>query len=206
MTEHHSMVRSAIKSPGVEPDQFEEHTTTYLLSSRGQIVDVGGDWDRAAWENNGLEATADFVVGRQIADFLDGFETISFFNAISFNCWRYNTKFEMICRSDSPKRLQLFRMQFVPARDSLLEVRNDLLLSRPFPIANAMDARRRKVDAPRCSMCCSFRVGRHWVDPLAQTQTEFCVARHVICPDCKTRARQAMQRAHVPREQAFHIV
>ena len=51
--------------------------TKYYLNPQGQIVDVGGDWDKFAWKGQAFEATADFVIGKYLADFIEGFETVS---------------------------------------------------------------------------------------------------------------------------------
>lgn len=173
----------------------EELETRYVLSKRGQIIDISGDWDRFAWANDGFDATADYVIGRHLSDFLDGFETISFINALVFSCRRLDISFEMISRCDSPTDMNLMRMKIQPDENDTLQISHTLLLSRPFQVPKCGQSAQVHTAGARCSMCCSFKVGRVWVDPLAQPGTQFTASRHGVCPDCKERATDALRRA-----------
>lgn len=179
--------------------------TRYAVSKRGQIVDISGDWDRFAWANDGFEATADYVIGRQLSDYLDGFETISFINALVFSCRRLDISFQMISRCDSPADMNLMRMTITPDQNDTLEISHKLLLSRPLRRQFAGDDQLHTVGA-RCSMCCSFKVGRGWVDPLSQPDTLFTASRHGICPDCKERATDALRRAQTGSQPTLTLV
>jgi len=180
--------------------------TYYTLSPQGQIVDVGGSWDQFAWNNHGFEATADYVIGRQLNDFLDGLETVSFLNAMTFACRRNDSALEMICRCDAARKVQLFRMKICPTHDDMLTVSHTQVLTRFLPQFTAPEGQRVQSSAPRCSICSNFRIGRVWVDPVSQPQTEFVATTHVICPECKTRARDALRRANMPPSPEFHVI
>lgn len=169
--------------------------TGYTLCKRGRIIGISGDWDRFAWANDGLEATADCVMGRHLSDYLDGFETISFINALVFSCRRLDIRFQMISRCDSATDMNLMRMTIKPDKNETLEISHSLILSRPLREHPLSYGDAPHVTAVRCSMCCSYAVGRHWIDPLSQTDTVFTTSRHTICPDCKERASDALRRA-----------
>lgn len=189
-----------------DPLYDEPQQTYYTLSRQGQIVDVGGSWDTFAWNNQGFEATADYVIGRQLNDFLDGHETVSFLNAMTFACRRNDTPLEMICRCDTTRKVQLFRMKISPTHNDMLTIRHTQVLTRCLPAFVEPEQNRVRSSAPRCSICSNFRIGRVWVDPVSQPQTEFIATTHVICPECKLRARDALLRANMPASATLRVI
>lgn len=196
---HSAQDDSMVCTPAAEAKrETDVAVTSYYLNKQGRITDVSGSWDKSAWTLEAFEATADFVIGQQLAEFVDGFATASFLNALFFASRRGNAPFQMMMRSDSDCLLRILRMEIKPVSNDLLRVSHQILMERSFEELGAKGNDRPTVEGCRCSMCCNQRMGQSWVNPLADRQRRYIATSYEICPDCKIRARNALERVQGP--------
>lgn len=158
--------------------------TFYELSPSDEILSVGGGWDRFAQDNDGLEAMSAHVLGRRLWEFVDGVSTAIYLHAIFSRCRDENCGFETNYRCDSLEVARLFWMSVTP-REGRLRVDHRLVwntaLQRSRKVVVLADFR----SANRCSICCAYRVGNTWFDPLLQPEQIYFPQGNVLCDRCR---------------------
>ena len=155
----------------------------YTLSPSGRILSVGEDWNSHALNSGAKGLTSEHVVGRCLWDFVSGSDTRAFLNAIFFACRMDNQRSSMICRCDTPAKAQDFRFSVDPQPDETLVVS----LSGLADLGNATSVvdLASRVDTTRCSMCCAFKLGENWIDPMTQPDTRYFARGLGVCPSCR---------------------
>jgi hypothetical protein len=173
--------------------------TSYTLNTYNRITDVGGVWDSFASDNDGQAALAKKVIGGTIFDFVDGFDTASFLNAIFFAVRSKQSDFTTTYRCDGPGEKRLFRMHVFPLTNGGLRVDHKLIANRAFPAPASLLPIRQSVCENRCSVCCNIKIAGEWFDPFSQPDVAFSSTSYTVCPDCKALLRANLG-AHVSRD------
>lgn len=155
----------------------------YTLSASGRILSVGPEWDANATQADTPELMSEHVIGRSLWDFVSGIETQAYLNAILFACRMDHQPFSMICRCDMPGMAQDFRFSVEPQADETLVLSTSELVTRGHAISFADDDD--SIDTLRCSICCSFKLGDHWIDPMTQPDMRYFASGFGICPTCR---------------------
>jgi hypothetical protein len=163
--------------------------TSYTLNGYNKITAVGGAWDDFASDNDGQSAIATSVIGGMIFDFIDGFDTASFLNAIFFAVRSKHAEFYTTYRCDSAGEKRLFRMHVSPLMNGGLKVDHTLIGNRVISTPTTVLPLRQAACENRCSICCNFKVADEWIDPFSQPDVAFFPESHTVCPNCKTLLR-----------------
>lgn len=179
--------------------------TYYELDHENFVMGTGDDWDDFADANNGEGAKEKHVISRPIWDFVDGDETASFLNAIFFWCRHNDAEFSTKYRCDSEHEARLFAMHVTPRENRYLRVTSKLLSTTQTGLY-MVPSIKQKVQGARCSMCGHFETNNQWIDPFAMPGKTYFPKSHVICPNCKLAALQAMGQGSVSTPVAHALV
>ena len=169
----------------------------YRLDADDRIISVEGPWDAFAQANDSPGAMAELCLDRVLWDFVEGYETQGYLNAVFFWSRRRSGLFESNYRCDSPDLRRLMRMRVSPLEgtDGGLEVESMLLRSEPVGhrprVALLGDYR---CDS-RCSICLRFRIGDSWHDGLLQPDPGDFPPPYVVCPECRAAAEHSVHAA-----------
>ena len=184
--------------------------TAYTLDRQDRIVAVGNPaWDAFARDNGGLGASAAHVVGRRLADAIDGDPVRMFIAAILMRVRASGQPETVPYRCDSDRVKRFYTMTLTPLAGGAVHVAHDLHHDE----RGAVTVRVRSATHPsgpraarpvlRCSLCCRIEEGTGWHDPFDGTTDRDLRVIHTVCPDCETaavgRARSATPRTiHMP--------
>lgn len=142
-------------------------------------------WDKFASDSDGQAALEKNVIGGTIFDFVNGFDTASFLNAIFFAVRSKHSEFTTTYRCDGPNEKRLFRMHVLPLVNGGLRVDHTLTGSRVVSPKASILSLRQAACENRCSVCCSIRVADEWIDSFSQPDIAFFPNSHTVCPNCK---------------------
>jgi len=167
--------------------------TSYTLDKNNTLIDIDGPWDQFAEQNNGENARAEQVLGRSIWEFIEGFETLCYLNAIFSAVRKKQRPFHSLYRCDSPEEKRIFEMQVLPLHGTQITVIHRLQETRLFKdIDNVADLSKLKSEK-RCSICARFEVGGAWIVPLARPPEQFFPKSYTVCPDCRLAAKTEIE-------------
>lgn len=166
--------------------------TSYTLDNTNRIIDVGGDWDDFAHQNDRAGAVSANVIGKSIWDFISGFDVQNFLSAVIAFVRVREEEFDTLYRCDSAETPRLCRMEVTPLDDNTVEVKN-VLLQHPeiAPASNVLELDHNRC-FNRCSKCCRFKIGEDWIEAFAYPHANLFPDSHVLCPDCKVEIRADM--------------
>ena len=139
---------------------------TYRLDSENRLVDVGGDWEQFARDNDGDGLSRDYVVGRPLFAFIEGPSIVQMYRAI-FNKVRQTQKiiaFDFRC--DAPVCRRRIRLQVAPGTDDSVELTAAIVEStvrEPVPLFDKKVPRSQEKICI-CCICSDVQSeGRRWV-------------------------------------------
>lgn len=158
--------------------------TFYELNPSDQIESVGGGWDAFARDNDGADAMAHKVLGRRLWDFVDGVSTAIYLHAILNRCRHERQSFQTSYRCDSLDEARLFWMHVTP-QNGRLRVDHRLVWNTALQQSRKVIVLADFRSANRCSICCSYRVGNKWFDPLLQPDLIHFPRGNVLCDRCR---------------------
>lgn len=167
-------------------------TNSYVINEADDIVSVGPEWDRFAVENDAPRAMAKNVIGRKIWDFIDGFETSSYLNAIFYACRMDTESFDILYRCDAPEVQRLFRLSICPEEKGWLTLNHALVHNKKRLQANNVAIFTDHFDNTRCSVCCSFLVGENWIDTFSHLNDRYFPKSYSVCPTCRENTRKKL--------------
>lgn len=174
--------------------------TYYVLDRNGRILDAGGDWDQFALANGADGAVARKTIGTTLWENVAGFETQSYLNALFFAVRSLLDTISLPYRCDSPTERRLFNMTIAPADNLELPVDHALVScssNRQLPAVSSFTGRH---SAVKCSVCCSFKVGKTWVDPFTSPDPIDFPEGLGVCPECKRTASQKIKWSKASQE------
>ncbi len=172
--------------------------TCYTIDAKCRITGVDGDWDAFALENDGADAVADKVIGHSLWDFVSGWDTCGFLNALFFWTRRRMEPYQTTYRCDSPLAPRMFRMTILPGPDSALTISSHELRA-PGLIPRMVFVDQPNVAEARCSMCCRVQTAGTWAEPFAIPQVRFADTPHLICPECRFKMPDSNRQSMRPR-------
>lgn len=174
----------------------------YRVSAYDEVIDVGGDWMSSTRAKGQGDRTGGTLLGRSIWTYIAGIETQSYLNAIFFKVRQAETRVEMPYRCDSRDLARLFRMVVRPDPVEYcgLHIQHSLIWQKPLPRAAQAKSPEDEDSqtADRCSVCCRFKLGEDWVDPLATPGVGFVVQNYRVCRACKTELMARLDHIQMP--------
>jgi hypothetical protein len=165
----------------------------YLLDEHDRIVEVGGDFDRFASENDGPHCQASQVVGQSLWSFIQGAEVRHLLRLLLQQAEVGSVRVPLRC--DSPHELRLLEMEIVAQPPHRL-VRFQPVLTQPNDPYNAPEPARL---VTLCSWCNNVEVANgitHWLPVDQAAQALGLLVRqpqgitHGLCPACSAALAQ----------------
>jgi hypothetical protein len=152
---------------------------SYWIDRDNRLVDVGGDWDAFALENETPAVLRDAVLGRSLLDFVAGTETRHLHEVLLERARSSIPLQRMPFRCDSPDLRRFMEMDIASPDGEVVEYRCRLLRAEPRALpraANAGIANERTMHM--CSWCKKVHLTRDlWVE------VEEAVARFGLLED-----------------------
>jgi len=140
---------------------------SYTLDRNNRIVDIGGEWDHFAIDNDARNLVAPNVLGRPIDEFIIGDATRMFLFTM-LDCSRLLAKpFTRPYRCDSPQWRRYMEMTLEPTRQGTIELRHQLLWVEPIdhPVVFTVAPSGVRHDfVKRCSICNRLRIRNRWLE------------------------------------------
>ncbi|THH37138.1 hypothetical protein E4Z66_09405 [Aliishimia ponticola] len=164
----------------------------YDIDQQDVIVGIGGDWDTFALQNDSPSAQAAEVTGYPLWDSVEGFETMSYLNALFFAVRRKGIPLNLRYRCDSPKMARLFNMTISPLRENGLRVEHVQIAPGPHMQHQTAVDFSLHYSPKKCSVCCAFLIGDEWVDPFTLPTTVDFPKGVGLCEHCKKEALNAI--------------
>jgi hypothetical protein len=178
----------------------DENDLSYRLDSQDRIVEVGGDWDRVARENDGTDVLADRIIGTKLyAHVTDGPSRMFVWTMLDSvrKLFRPSTK---LYRCDSPDLKRHMEMTILPETGGGLLVQHRLIKTEKQPARVRFSGRPAgrvgRALVLRCTMCVKLKVGGIWHEPDAETLKSLeqsdgvAQVAYGICEDCSDAARR----------------
>lgn len=100
---------------------------TYTLDLDNKLVDVGGDWETFARENQGESLTRDKVLGAPLFRFVSGPEVVMLYKALFAKVRSQQQPLSFAFRCDSPTCRRRMKIHIEPRPHLGLSVRTELL-------------------------------------------------------------------------------
>jgi hypothetical protein len=179
----------------------DQNDLSYRLDNQDRIVEVGGDWDRVARENDGSEVLADRIIGTKLYAHVADQPSRMFVWTMLDSVRKLFRPSVKTYRCDCPDFKRHMEMTISPESAGGLLVQHRLigLENQPvrmrFSALTAGQAKGRQL-VLRCTMCVKLKVGGIWLEPdatlmagLGQDDGVKQVA-YSICDDCKDAARR----------------
>lgn len=177
-----------------KPPPGNPEPVVYRLDRDDVIVEVGGEWDHFAMQNDGAHLCQRSVLGRPLESFVSGDATRMFVRALLQAARLTLRPLTRDYRCDSADLRRYMRMTIAPEADGGLRVSHALV--RTVPYAHPVPVRYAMGNVAnvtiRCSMCNRLRDGGEWREADSVPPLAGGVARPVIygvCPDCMTQIR-----------------
>lgn len=166
--------------------------STYLvLDANDRIVEVGGQWDAFALENEAPHLAGRAVIGTSLMDHIIGTETRMFLQALLQRARLLQRPKVVPYRCDSATLKRFMCMEIRPSIDGTLRIEHRQLYTEPYAVPLRLASADNRSLLPRCSMCNRLRIGTQWMDPgIAGTSLPSSAERRLpvhecMCPDCR---------------------
>lgn len=150
------------------------------------------EWDEFAWTNDGPEATADKVIGRNLKSFVMGFMTLMWLESVLELARSKNVEIESTYRCDAPSEKRYMKMSISPQTHGQLYIVYQFLQTKPimppihFNYAEAIDS----LYMERCSICNRIRPNGVWCEPETAFQkglvrdSRSLPVNYTVCHEC----------------------
>jgi hypothetical protein len=174
---------------------------SYRLDKQDRIVEVGGDWDRVARENDGTEVVADRIIGTKLYAHVADEPSRMFVWTMLDSVRKLFRPSVKLYRCDCPDFKRQMEMTILPETGGGLLVEHRLIGIEKQPlrlrfagqVRSSLPARALIL---RCTMCVKLKVSGVWHEPdetmLAALEQKDCAVQvaYGICDDCKDAARR----------------
>jgi hypothetical protein len=188
----------------IEADMADQNDVSYRLDNQDRIVEVGGDWDRVAKENDGTEVLANRIIGTKLYAHVSDEPSRMFVWTMLDSVRKLFRPSVKLYRCDCPDFKRQMEMTIIPEAAGGLLVQHRLISQEQQPqrirfkgLAGGHSGQtNRRTLVLRCTMCVKLRVGGIWNEPdaklLAGLSQENGVAQvaYGICEDCQDAARR----------------
>jgi hypothetical protein len=166
----------------------------YLLRTDQTVLEIHGDWDRFALENQAPELLARTVRGRKLTESVVDPETRLIYVALLKRVLETGEPIRFTYRCDSPDRARHMSMRIDPVGPDVLRFRSKLLREEPRDALALLDrdAARSRETLKMCGWCNRVNAaGDRWKeveDHVAESglleATTMPLLNHGICPEC----------------------
>lgn len=148
--------------------ELTANNTRYSINAHDEIVDIGGDWDRFARENDSPpECFSANVIHRCFWDFVSGEAVRHVYRSLIMNV-RAGRSFDFAFRCDSPRLRRFMTMQIKPGPAGGVDFVTELFATEERDFQRVFDINAKRSDAlvVACSWCNKLRVGETvWTEP-----------------------------------------
>ena len=160
------------------------------------IVDIGGEWDKFARENEGSHIFKTRVLGTKLYQHIKGETSRSFVWTILDAVRKLERPIERSYRCDSPACKRFMAMRVTPEPDKKLLLEHRLVSTEAFehPHRFTFSTKRTSSRLTRCSMCNRLQIDGVWKEPeialsgAAKPVGAATLVIYSVCLDCKTAA------------------
>ena len=161
----------------------------YDLSAENRITAVSSTWDAVAIENGGFNCVAKKVIGRNILDFVSGFQTQTYVNALLFSARTSGKPVSNTYRCDTDTAPRLVYMTVAPRGDGHLRVTH-----RDIPIAVPPEVPlfQGHILRAQCGQCYALRLDDDWVGAGVGHDMFMAPNSAGLCPKCRALAANAI--------------
>lgn len=161
----------------------------YDLSAENRITAVSSAWDATAVANHGFNCVAQKVIGRSILDFISGFQTQTYVNALLFSARKSMKPVATTYRCDTDTAPRLLYMTVSPRGNGQLRVTHrDISISvQPeVPIFHG------HILHGQCAQCYALQLDNDWVAAGIGHDMFMAPNSTGLCPKCRALAVHAM--------------
>ena len=167
---------------------------TYTVDANDILVDIGGDWDEFARENEGLGLTRDNVLGTPLFTFIQGAEVVTIYKALFAKARREQRPLSFTFRCDAPSCRRTMKIEIAPLTDQAIAVQTDLIESHGRDAVRLLDtgAVRTHEFLTMCCVCGDVKSANgQWVAIEEESarlrlleRTAVPQLSHAYCPKC----------------------
>jgi hypothetical protein len=177
----------------------------YLTKPDGTVVDVQGEWDAFAFENDTPELTSASVVGRTLGDFMGGSETRLIYRALVERVMQTAAAVRFPFRCDSPSHRRHMEMEVEQADPELIRFRSRVVheQERPAQLLLSSTVERSDELLVMCSWCKRVKTEAGlWVEVEDYLETSGLMEATVLprlshgaCPECERKMDALLEAA-----------
>ncbi|ACY17665.1 hypothetical protein [Haliangium ochraceum] len=183
----------------LEPQTSEPTASSvqFWLDEQDVIIAVNSEWDAFAAANEGDSCLQDLVLGRELRSFIRGDPTQMLIDTLIGRVRLRRDPVEREYRCDSPNLRRFMSMRIYWDAERLCFA-HQILRVEPVkvPVSFAFDARRRRGQVVRCSMCCRVSVSGQWMEADAAREGGLIAATqpvvYSVCTPCRGMVRRPL--------------
>lgn len=138
----------------------------YALDNHDRIIDVGGNWDDFALENDGKAVLRKHILGTPVFKHVEGDISAMYLRTLLSSVRLLGHPITRRYRCDSPGTKRFMEMTLTPDADNGVMIAHRLLRSESLPARFIFTvAKGRPSFAIRCSMCNRLKKEGEWLEP-----------------------------------------
>lgn len=161
----------------------------YEISAENRITNVSKHWDATAVSNHGFNCVAKKVWGRNLFDFISGFQTQSYVNALLFSVRSSGKPVSTTYRCDTDSVPRLVYMTVAPHDNGQLRVTHrDIPISVPAKTPSFEG----RILRGQCCQCYALHMNEEWVGAGIGHDMFMAPNATGLCPSCRTLAVNAI--------------
>lgn len=161
----------------------------YDVSAENRITGVSSGWDETAFANGGFNCVAKKVIGRNILDFVSGFQTQSYVNALLFSARKSMKPVSTTYRCDTDTVPRLLYMTVAPRDGGHLRVTHRDI---PIRVQPEMPLFQGHVLRGQCGQCYALKLDDEWVRAGVGHDMFMDPMSTGLCPTCRALAATAI--------------
>ena len=158
----------------------------YSVDKDFTLIDIGGDWDQFAIENNGATCLAANLIGSELLQFISGDSTKMWINAIIQRARYTGDTIVTRYRCDGPDTKRVFRLTARLNSADLVRVEHQLLSTEKKPAPPPVITKAGKSNrVQHCCDCSQVEIDGQWQDiEDRELDTSYFVI-HTVCESCR---------------------
>lgn len=171
------------------------HVIEYMVRPDCTVVDVQGEWDTFATENDAADLTVSAVVGHDLREFLGGAETRLIYQALIERILGTGRLVRFPFRCDSPDARRYMEMEIERPDPDLIRFRSRMIREEDRPAQPLFNTKVARSDEllVTCSWCKRVKTeGDVWVEVEDYVASSGLMEAdvlprltHGVCPDCE---------------------
>lgn len=171
---------------------------SYIIDAERLIIDVSGDWDGFARQNDGFGLSVSEVLNTPLLSYIHDLETKYLYDKILQRACESHRALTLPFRCDSPDLRRFMQMHIRPLGNRMIMFKTSLIREEPRA-SIAVEVRDSGSFVRMCSYCLRVRRDEDWVeledaikDAHLFEMSKLPMITHGICPSCKNTVFAAM--------------